>query len=148
MQTAISAASATSPRTALDKKVWAGRTISALVILFMVFDGVGKLAHESHVLQASAELGWPESQTTALGLLVLACTAVYAVRRTSVLGAILLTGFLGGATAAKVRIEDPSLLFSVVMGILTWAGLYLRDERLRALVPLRQATSLPAARQG
>jgi hypothetical protein len=139
MQTAISPTSATSPATAaVDKKVWAGRAVSALVILFMAFDGVAKLVHESHVLQASAELGWPEGQTTGLGLLVLACTTVYAVPPTSVLGAILLTGFLGGATAAKVRIEDPSLLFSVVMGILTWGGLWLRDERLRALVPLRK----------
>jgi hypothetical protein len=135
MQSAISATSA--PRS-LDKGVWAGRAVSALVVLFMVFDGVAKLAHESHVLQASAQLGWPESQTTGLGLLVLACTTVYAVPRTSVLGAILLTGFLGGATAAKVRIEDASLFFSVAMGVLTWVGLWLRDAGLRALLPLRR----------
>ena len=68
-------------------------------------------------------------------MLVLVCTAVYVIPRTSILGAILLTGFLGGATAAKVRIEDASLFFSVVMGVLAWAGLYLRNDRLRALVP-------------
>jgi hypothetical protein len=138
MQTAVSATSATSSSTSLDKGVWGGRAVSALVVLFMVFDGVAKLVHESHVLQASAQLGWPESQTTGLGLLVLACTAVYAVPRTSVLGAVLLTGFLGGATAAKVRIEDASLFFSVAMGVLTWGGLWLRDARVRALLPLRK----------
>ena len=68
--------------------------------------------------------------------MILLCTAIYAIPRTSVLGAILLTGFFGGATAAKVRLEDASLFFSVVMGVLTWAGLYLRNDRVRALLPV------------
>jgi len=120
-------------------KVWVGRGLSGLVVLFMLFDGCGKLAAEAHVVKAMAELGWPAGQTVGLGILVLACTAVYAIPRTSVLGAILLTGFLGGATAAKVRIDDASLFFSVVMGVLAWAGLYLRSDRLRALVPVERA---------
>jgi hypothetical protein len=115
-------------------KVWIGRGLSGLVVLFMLFDGFGKIVAEEHVLKAMAELGWPPGQTVGLGILILACTAVYAIPRTSILGAILLTGFFGGATAAKVRIEDASLFFSVVMGILAWVGLYLRNDRLRALM--------------
>jgi hypothetical protein len=115
-------------------KVWVGHGLSGLVVLFMLFDGIGKLAAEEHVMKAMGELGWPPGQTVGLGILVLACTAVYVIPRTSILGAILLTAFLGGATAAKVRVEDASLFFSVVMGILAWAGLYLRNDRLRALV--------------
>jgi hypothetical protein len=88
-------------------------------------------------VQATAELGFPDGQIRVLGLIILVCTVLYVIPPTSVLGAILLTAFLGGATAAKVRIEDPALLFSVVMGVLVWGGLFLRDERLRALVPLR-----------
>jgi hypothetical protein len=116
-------------------KVWIGRGLSGLVVAFMLFDGIGKIAVEQHVVKAMAELGWPPGQTVALGVLVLVCTAVYVIPRTSILGAILLTGFFGGATAAKVRIEDASLFFSVVMGVLAWVGLYLRNDRLRALVP-------------
>jgi hypothetical protein len=119
-------------------RVWIGRGLSGLVVAFMLFDGIGKIAVEQHVVKAMAELGWPPGQTVALGVLILVCTAVYAIPRTSVLGAILLTGFLGGATAAKVRMEDASLFFSVFMGVLTWAGLYLRNDRLRALVPLER----------
>jgi hypothetical protein len=120
------------------KKVWIGRGISAVVVAFMLFDGFGKVFVESHVVKAMGELGWPESQTVGLGLLVLACTLIYVIPRTSILGGIVLTAFLGGATAAKVRIEDPTLLFSVVVGVLAWVGLYLRDDRLRELVPLRR----------
>ena len=76
-----------------------------------------------------------------VGLILLACTILYAIPRTAVLGAILLTGFMGGAVASKIRIEDPlfsSILFGVYFGIILWAGLYLRDDRLRALIPLRR----------
>ncbi|MGH7296846.1 MAG: DoxX family protein [Polyangiaceae bacterium] len=122
----------------LDPKVLAGRGISVLVTLFMTFDGVAKVLVEPHVVKAQAELGFPAELAVPLGLVVLACTALYAFPRTAMLGAVLLTAWLGGATAAKVRLEDASLLFSVVMGVLVWAGLYLRDERLRALLPLRR----------
>ena len=121
-----------------DKSVWVGRGVSGLVVLFMLFDGASKVVVEQHVVKAMTELGWPPEQTVGLGILVLACTAAYMIPRTSILGAILLTGFLGGATAAKVRIEEASAFFSVVMGVLAWAGLFLRDERLRALLPLRR----------
>ena len=119
-------------------KVWIGRGLSGLVVLFMLFDVIGKIAAEEHVMKAMVELGWPPGQTVGLGVLVLACTAVYVIPRTSILGAILLTCFLGCATAAKVRIDDASLFFSVVVGVLAWAGLYLRNDRLRALVPVER----------
>jgi hypothetical protein len=122
-----------------DTKVLVGRSLSALVTFLMIFDGVMKVIAEPHVLRAQAELGFPAELSAPLGFVVLACTALYAVPRTSVLGAILLTGWLGGATAAKVRLEDASLLFAVVMGVLVWAGLYLREEGLRALIPVRRA---------
>jgi hypothetical protein len=119
-------------------KVWIGRGLSGLVVLFMLFDAFGKMAAEEHVVKAMAELGWPPGQTVGLGVVILACTALYVVPRTSIVGAIVLTGFLGGATAAKVRIENASLFFSVIVGVLAWAGLYLRNDRLRALVPLER----------
>jgi|HubBroStandDraft_6_1064221.scaffolds.fasta_scaffold1488443_1 hypothetical protein len=120
-----------------DTQVWIGRGLSLLVVLFMVFDGAMKVVGEEHVVKAMGELGWPSGQTLALGVVILVCTALYAVRRTCILGAILLTGFFGGATAAKARIEDASLLFSVFMGVVAWAGLALRDKRTRALLRFR-----------
>lgn len=127
------------PETAkVGTKVWIGRALSGLLVLFMVFDGVTKIAVAPQVVKAMGELGWPPGQTVGLGVLVLACTAVYVIPRTSILGAILLTGFLGGATAAKVRIEDSTLFFSVLMAILAWAGLYLRNDRLRAVLRIER----------
>ena len=137
MQSISTAAPIVQTKEKTDRKVLVGRGVSALVVLFMLFDGFGKVAVERHVVAAMAELGWPAGQTVTLGVVILVCTVLYAVPRTAVLGAILLTGFLGGATAAKARLEDASLLFSVAMGILTWLGLYLRDGRLRDLVPFR-----------
>jgi hypothetical protein len=128
----------TVPLVKADKSVLVGRGVSGLVVLFMLFDGVSKVVVEQHVVKAMTELGWPPEQTVGLGLLVIACTAVYVIPRTSVVGAILLTGFLGGATAAKVRIEDASACFSIAMGVLVWLGVLLRDARLRALLPLRR----------
>jgi hypothetical protein len=120
-----------------DKSVLVGRGVSGLVVLFMLFDGVSKVVVEQHVVKAMTELGWPPEQTAALGILVIGCTALYVIPRTSIVGAILLTAFLGGATAAKVRIEEASALFSVAMGVLVWLGLFLRDERLRRLLHVR-----------
>jgi hypothetical protein len=114
--------------------VLVGRGVSALVVLFMGFDGAAKIATEQHVVSSMVELGWPPGETVGLGILALVCAVVYAIPRTSVLGAILLTGFLGGATAAKVRIEEVSAFFSVIMGVLAWLGLFLQDARLRELL--------------
>jgi sorbitol-specific phosphotransferase system component IIC len=122
------------------KKLWAGSIISALVVLFLLFDAVTKLIKESHVVQVSAQLGYPVSAIPETGLILLVCTVLYAIPRTSVLGAILLTGYLGGATATQLRVGNPvfETVFPVIFGVLVWAGLFLREERLRALIPLRK----------
>lgn len=117
-----------------DRRELAGKGVRALVILFMAFDGVNKVIVERHVVTAMTELGWPLPLCVPLGLVILACTALYAVRRTAFLGAILLTAFLGGATATHVRLEQVSFLFSILMGVLVWVGLYLGDDRVRDLV--------------
>ena len=129
-----SAKPATGPRT----RLWTGRVLSALVVLFMTFDGVMKLIKPQAVVSAMAELGYPDDLTLALGVLGLVCTLFYAIPRTSVVGAILLTGYFGGAISAKARLEETSLLFAVAMGVIAWGGLYFRDERLRVLIPLRK----------
>lgn len=118
-----------------------GWGMSALMIIFMIFDSVSKLVLERHVVEATTKIGYPVDVLRPLGITCLACTVLYAIPRTSILGAILLTGYLGGAIASKVRIEDPmfsSVLFGLYFGILVWGGLYLRDERLRSLIPLKR----------
>lgn len=120
----------------------AGWSLTGLTILFMLFDSLSKLALESHVVAATAGIGFPVAMIRPIGWILLVCTILYAIPRTAVLGAILLTGFMGGAVASKIRIEDPlfsSILFGVYFGIVLWAGLYLRDSRLRALIPLRRS---------
>jgi hypothetical protein len=107
------------------------------MILFLLFDSISKLAMEPHVVEATVRIGYPLGAIRLLGVICLVCTILYAIPRTSILGAILLTGYLGGAVASKIRIEDPlfsSVLFGVYFGILVWVGLYLRDVRLRALL--------------
>ena len=119
----------------------AGWGVSGLMIVFMLFDSVSKLALERHVVEATTRIGYPLDVIRPLGAISLACTLLYAIPRTSILGAILLTAYLGGAVASKVRIEDPlfsSVLFGVYLGFLVWGGLYLRDEQLRSLTPLRR----------
>jgi hypothetical protein len=123
-------------------RLWAGWAMSGLIVLFMLFDSLSKLALEPNVVEASMKIGYPPDVIRPLGFVLLVCTILYAIPRTSILGAILLTGFLGGAIASKVRIEDPlfsSILFGVYFGILAWGGLYLRDDRLRILLGLRDA---------
>ena len=118
-----------------------GWAVSGLMILFMLFDSISKIALERHVVEATVRIGYPLGTIRPLGIIGLLCTALYAVPRTSTLGAILLTGYLGGAIASKVRIDDPlfsSVLFGVYFGILVWGGLYLRDRSLRSLIPLRR----------
>ncbi|MEH2543688.1 hypothetical protein V1283_000333 [Bradyrhizobium sp. AZCC 2262] len=118
---------------------WTGWGMTGLMIAFLLFDSVSKLVLEQHVVEATTKIGYPLDVIRPLGIICLACTMLYAIPRTSILGAILLTAYLGGAVASKVRIEDPlisSVLFGVYFGILVWGGLYLRDERLRALIPL------------
>lgn len=118
------------------KKLWIGRIISALPVLMLLFSGVMKLIKPAPVVVESARLGYPESLALGIGILELFCTVVYVIPRSSILGAILLTGYLGGATATHVRIGDPFFI-PVIVGVVVWIGLYLRDDRLRALIPLR-----------
>ena len=118
------------------KRLWAGRIISALPVLMLLFSGAMKLIKPAFLVQEFVRLGYPESLALGIGILELSCTVVYVIPRTSIFGAILLTAYLGGATATHVRIGDP-FFGPVVLGVLVWVGLYLRDSRLRALVPLR-----------
>lgn len=120
-----------------NKMVWAGRIVSGLVVLMMTFSAVMKLIKPDAVLTEFARLGYPESVVIGIGLLELLCTVVYVIPRTSILGAILLTGYLGGATATHVRIGD-LFIWPVIGGVLVWGGLFLRDARLRQLIPLRK----------
>jgi hypothetical protein len=122
------------------KRLWAGRVISGLVILFLLFDAIVKLMKVAPVVEASARLGYPASTAVGIGAVLLACVIVYIIPRTSVLGAVLLTGYLGGATASQVRIGAPlfETLFPVIFGALVWAGIFLREDRLRTLIPLRR----------
>jgi len=118
-----------------------GWGMTGLIVLFLLVDGGLKLAMERHVVEATTQIGYPVEVIRPLGVICLVCTVLYAVPRTAVLGAILLTGFLGGAIASKVRIGDPlfsSTLFGVYVAIMAWGGLYLRDDRLRTLLPWRR----------
>jgi hypothetical protein len=123
---------------------WIGYGLSGLVILFMLFDGAIKLVPLDAVVDATAALGFPASATLArgLGVLGLACTALYVFPRTAVLGAILLTGYLGGTVATHLRVGNPvfsHMLFGVYLGLMLWGGLFLRDQRLRELIPYRRS---------
>jgi hypothetical protein len=118
---------------------WAGRVLSGLAVLFLLWDGVIKLLVLAPVAEAFVRLGYPVSLAGAIGTLELACLAIYVVPRTSLLGAVLLTGFLGGAVATHVRVGDPLLthaLFPLYVGALVWGGLVLRDQRVRAITRL------------
>jgi hypothetical protein len=119
--------------------LWIGRVMSGLVVAFMALDGAMKLVPLDVVVTTSEQMGIPGSLARTLGVIGLVCTLLYAVPRTSVLGAILLTGYLGGAIASHLRLGDPLFthtLFGLYLGLLVWGGLYLRDGRLRALIPL------------
>jgi hypothetical protein len=121
-------------------RLWTGRVLSALAVLFLIFDGVTKLMKDPHVLQAMVQLDFPEKTIVEIGMILLVCTALYVIPKTSVLGAVLLTGYLGGAVAAQFRVGKPlfETLFPVMFGIVIWGGLFLREERLLALMPLRK----------
>lgn len=119
---------------------WAGRTLSAVPALFLIFDGIIKVLNLQPVVEASQLLGLPAPLAPGVGVLLLACLAVYLLPRTAVLGAILLTGYLGGAIALQLRVEAGlfSLVFPVLIGVMLWGGLFLRNAQLRTLIPLRR----------
>ena len=121
-------------------RVWIGRTLTGLIVLFILFDSIMKLVKERHVLQAAAELGYPPNAMVWIGLLLLTCSALYVIPRTAVLGGVLLTGYLGGAVASQVRVAHPffECVFPIIFGILVWAGLFMREPRLGAFLAVRK----------
>jgi hypothetical protein len=126
---------------ASNKMIWTGRVISAVVTLFMLMDAAMKVMKARPAVVGTVQAGFPESTVFGIGMALLISTILYAIPRTSVLGAILLTAYLGGAVATNVRLSTP--LFSYVLApvyvaVLAWGGLFLRDERVRELIPLRR----------
>jgi DoxX-like family len=118
------------------KRLWAGRAVSGFAALFLLMDGTMKLFKPSFVLEANARLGFPESALVGIGMLLIACMIVYLVPRPSILGAVVLTGYLGGAVAIQVRAGSSlfETVFPVMIGALIWGGLWLRDNRLKELL--------------
>ena len=122
---------------------WTGRVLSGLVIVFLLFDGAIKLVPWPIVTETMDKMGYGSSETLArsLGIITIVCTVLYSVPPTSILGAILLTGYLGGAISSRVRIDSPLFthtLFGFYLGVMIWAGLWLRDPALRNLIPFRR----------
>jgi hypothetical protein len=120
--------------------LWTGRILSGLMALFFVFDGVGHLMKPAPVVEAFARLGYPLSASVGIGVLALICTSIYVTPSTSILGAILLTGYLGGAVSTHVRAGSSpfEIIFPAILGGLVWLGLLVRDPELRRLIPLRR----------
>ncbi|HKI43852.1 MAG TPA: DoxX family protein [Balneolales bacterium] len=121
------------------KSLWTGRIISALVVLFMLFDSITKIMQVPAVMKASVQLGYTAGTISVIGIILFVCVVVYVIPRTSILGAVLLTGYLGGAVATNLRIGAPlfsNVLFPVYFGILVWAGLFMRNPHLRRFIPL------------
>lgn len=117
-------------------RLWAGRILSGLTTAFLVMDGGMKLFKPSFVVEATVKLGYPESSIVGIGAVLLLCTALYVIPRTSILGAILLTGYLGGAVATQVRVSGPlfDTTFPILFGCFVWGGLWLRDRRVQFLL--------------
>jgi hypothetical protein len=124
----------------MNKTLWAGRILSALSILFLLFDAAGHFIQPAPVADAFRRLNFPLNLSVPLAIIALVCVILYAIPRTSILGAILLTGYLGGAVATHLRVRDPlfDTIFPIIFGVLVWAGVYLRDGRLRALIPVTE----------
>jgi hypothetical protein len=129
----------TQPPAVSEKALWAARALSGIAILFLTFDASVKLLKPPFAIEATTQLGYPESIIITLGLIQVACLIAYVIPRTSVLGAIMWTGYLGGAVATHVRVGSPLFshtLFPVYVAALLWLGLWLRDQRLRAVLPI------------
>lgn len=118
-------------------RLWTGRGLSILAILFFLFDGAMKLVKPPVVIRSTLQLGYAESMIVGIGIVLLIATALYAIPRTAVLGAILLTGYLGGAVASNVRAVTPvfNVVFPVIFGVIVWCGLWLRNRRVAQLIP-------------
>ncbi len=121
------------------KSLWSGRIISAIAVLFLLFDSITKIVQAPFVMKASAQFGYSTGIIPVIGIILLVCVVIYVIPRTTILGAILLTGYLGGAVEVNIRIGAPlfsNVLFPVYFGILVWSGLYLRNQNLRRFIPL------------
>ena len=118
------------------KLIWAGRVISGLIALLLTMSAVMKLMGGAEVMEGFARMGLPESLRVPLGILEFSCVAIYLIPATSVAGAILLTGYIGGAIVTHLRIGEP-IYVQIALGMLIWLGLYLREQRLKTLIPLR-----------
>jgi hypothetical protein len=121
------------------KALWAGRVVSAFPILMMGLSSVFKLAGGAQMMKDWAMFGYPPSTLVPIGIVELSCALLYAIPRTSVLGAVLVTSYLGGAVATHVRVSQAVWFGPALLGVFAWLGLYLRDPRVRALMPLRRA---------
>jgi hypothetical protein len=128
--------SSTSLAPVSNKILWTSYVMTALPALMLLFSASMKLVHPPQLDEGFVHLGIPVSHALGLGILELVCTLIYVIPRTSVLGAILLTGYLGGAMQTHVRIGEP-VFAHIIFGVLIWGALFLRDTRLRALIPLR-----------
>jgi hypothetical protein len=121
--------------------LWVGRAISGVIILLLLLDAAMKVMRVTPVVEGTVKAGYPANSVLPIGIILLVCLVCYVIPRTAVLGAILLTGYLGGAVATNLRISSPLLSYTLVpvyVGVLVWGGLFLREERLRALIPLRE----------
>ncbi len=118
--------------------LWTGRVLSALPVLLLIMSATMKLLKVHAAVEGFKQFGWPENLLVALGMIELSCAILYVIPVTSVLGAILVTGYLGGAVATHFRMNDIQAINAVVLGILVWLGLFLREPRLRSLIPLRR----------
>ncbi len=126
-----------SPKVPVSKAaLWTGRVMSALPVLMLLMSGVMKLMKPKMVVDSFVQMGFSLGLLNGIGIAELVCTVIYIVPRTSVLGAILLTGYLGGAVCTTLRAGDPNFYMPAILGVLLWGGLYLRDPRLRVLIPL------------
>lgn len=120
---------------------WPGRVLSGLVVLYLLFDSMIRIGRTDAAVQGAERLGFPNSLVAWIGAIELLCIVLYLIPRTAVLGAILLTGYLGGAAAVILRLENGWFLLPIGLGVMAWGGLYFREPRLRALIPLRAPTS-------
>jgi hypothetical protein len=123
------------------RRLWTGTILSGVAVAFLLFDSLGKLLKVAPVVAGTADLGYPESVIRPLGVVLLVCVVTYVIPRTALLGAVLLTGYMGGAIATHVRVGSPLFthkLFPVYVAVVIWGGLLLRDDRLRALLALNR----------
>ena len=133
METILDHASSPATTRSATPAIWTARILGSLLVLFLLVDGAGKVLRLGPYVEGTARVGYPASCLIPLGLVLIACTILYVVPRTAILGAVLLTGYLGGATATHVRMGEP-FFFPVIFGVLLWACLYVRDARVRMLV--------------